>query len=125
VFEHVVGLPAMLADCRRVLADDGVLVIEVPDICYYPHKLDGIALHEHVNHFSVRSLRALLARAGFRMTALSREHASRKFGFVAAFAKGDETFETDGSEALDAIACLRAAARSCWPRRNAKSGCAS
>ena len=108
VFEHVVGLPDMLAQCRRVLADDGVLVIEVPDIGYYPHMLDAIALHEHVNHFSVRSLRALLARAGFRMTSLSREHASRKFGFVAAFEKGAETVETDASEVQDATASLQA-----------------
>jgi SAM-dependent methyltransferase len=108
VFEHVVGLPDMLAECRRVLSDDGVLVIEVPDIGYYPHMLDAIALHEHVNHFSVRSLRVLLAQSGFRMTALSREHASRKFGFVAAFEKGTEKIEADPSEVQDAAASLQA-----------------
>lgn len=108
VFEHVVGLPEMLADIHRVLADNGTLVIEVPDICYYPHKLDGIALHEHVNHFSIRSLRALLARAGFRMTAMSRDHASRKFGFVAAFEKGVDKIDVDTSEVQDVTASLLA-----------------
>src|SRR5262249_29747683 len=111
VFEHVVDLNHLLSQCRRVLRQDGKLVIEVPDIAYYPVFVDAVALHEHVNHFSVRSLCSVVCQHGFRMQAVSRKHASRNFGFVAAFKKDAPVARWAPWEAADAAACLEAGHR--------------
>ena len=113
VFEHIVDLISLLASCSRILKDQGRLIIEVPDISYYPHISDALAFHEHVNHFSVRTLNSLLSKCGFDLAALSREHTSSLFGFVAAFKKSEAAGQKskdmkDIVEYNDATALLRA-----------------
>lgn len=67
VLEHIADLPAFLADCKAVLSDDGLLVIEVP---YEPHDARNVARNRvfelpHHSFFAPWSLRTLLERNGF------------------------------------------------------------
>jgi len=91
-----------------VLKDDGTFVIEVPDIGYYAHLIDAVGFHEHVNHFSLRTLCALLDQNGFELKGFSRKQASRRFGMVAAFKKCSPKSITYSAEieVLDSISLL-------------------
>jgi SAM-dependent methyltransferase len=87
VLEHIPRLRPFLAECGRVLADDGVMVCEVPDIGLYPTDPSGLELWEHTNHFSPELLDELLAQCGFRLVGNSHALCSRSFGFASAFVK--------------------------------------
>lgn len=68
VLEHVQDLTAALEGLGRLLSPDGTLYVEVPDATRY---VDYVVAPfqdfntEHINHFSPRSLRNLLARNGY------------------------------------------------------------
>jgi SAM-dependent methyltransferase len=80
--EHLLELEEVLREVRRILKDDGVFLITVPNDyflspffvlfnvnCLYQGFVRGSAYHRyrcgHVNHFSRRTLEALLAENGF------------------------------------------------------------
>ena len=75
VFEHVDQPVSILEEARRVMKPNGVLFIKVPNIVYYLAKYRvarvlGIDTEifdakEHVAHYSQRTLRRTVARAGF------------------------------------------------------------
>lgn len=65
VLEHVPDIHSFLAGCKETLADGGGLVIEVPDHAAAYENLDYAYWEEHVNYFTVNTLRFALARAGF------------------------------------------------------------
>ena len=68
VLEHVRDLADALRQVRRALVPDGLLYVEVPDVTRFGVTPDAPFQEfsvEHVNYFSSRSLRNLLASAGF------------------------------------------------------------
>jgi 2-polyprenyl-3-methyl-5-hydroxy-6-metoxy-1,4-benzoquinol methylase len=75
VFEHVDRPVSILEEARRVMKPNGVLFIKVPNIVYYlaKHRVArALAIDteifdakEHVAHYSQRTLRHTVARAGF------------------------------------------------------------
>lgn len=73
VLEHIQEPAVELGHWRRLIADAGTLVVEVPN--FAGHKLlDWDPNVEHVHQFSPASLCAVLQRAGFRVERLSTGH---------------------------------------------------
>ena len=71
VLEHVPQPAALLAEVGRILKDDGLLVIGVPNIGSIMARLKGpkwasLRHEEHIWHFTPATLRRLLAQSGFR-----------------------------------------------------------
>lgn len=69
VLEHIIDSSSLLHEAFRVLADGGVILIEVPDASRYVQTpiSDGfwVSIREHIYHFTPASLIALLEREGF------------------------------------------------------------
>ena len=108
VLEHVPNPLTVLTRCANALKDAGTLIIEVPDLYQYPETTDGLAMHEHVNHFSLRSLSRLAAMVGLRLIDFSRSLRSHPGSFAAAFAKTYSTAqrEPDPTERVMAMTCM-------------------
>lgn len=85
VLEHLRDPIHFFKSTARVLRDDGLFIVEVPNLYIYPLNPAGLAWWEHTNHFSPRSLSAIASMAGFRMKTVSYHLCSRPFGFVAVF----------------------------------------
>ena len=83
--EHMLDLPAVLTEVRRILKDDGLFLITVPyDVflgpffilfnvnCLYQGYVKGSNYHKfrcgHVNHFTKRRLSDRLAESGFSLS---------------------------------------------------------
>lgn len=68
VLEHIDDLDDMLRALRRVVREDGILVVEVPDgDKIFSNNLFSNIFHEHLNYFTHASLQHLLARHGFSL----------------------------------------------------------
>ena len=79
VFEHIADPRDLLADVRRVLRDDGLLFIKVPNGRYNLFKyrlirqllglrrVEIFDAKEHVVHYTIDTLRATLSENGFRI----------------------------------------------------------
>jgi SAM-dependent methyltransferase len=82
VLEHVPYPVEFLQAIRRLLRDDGVLAIEVPNLQNWAFRVTGgnwyqLSLPYHLEHFTPRSLRRACEAAGFevvRMSTFSIEH---------------------------------------------------
>jgi len=71
VLEHLINPGKAIKEAYRTLAKDGTLCIAVPDIEEY-HSTEPIAgfwylMREHLQHFSIRTLRELCSRHGFQL----------------------------------------------------------
>lgn len=68
VMEHILDIPQAMKELRKLLSNDGLLYIEVPDLMQYkdnnasPFNYFDI---EHINHFSKESLKNLIYINGF------------------------------------------------------------
>lgn len=73
VLGHVADPVGFLRRCRRVLAPDGRVVVEVPDAArtFGETQFDQI-YHEHLSYWTAGALRRLAARAGLGVVALHR-----------------------------------------------------
>jgi novobiocin biosynthesis protein NovU/D-mycarose 3-C-methyltransferase len=73
VFAHIDDLSGVFDAAEACLAEDGVIVIEVP---YVADMVDGnefdTIYHEHLSYFSIGTLRRLFARFGFRVFDVER-----------------------------------------------------
>lgn len=97
VFEHIVDINEMIDRCAKMLMENGIFIIEVPDANIYYRNASALNLHEHVNHFTPQSLSMLMGKHGFICLEVSRHFASRDFGFVAVFRKSG--YEKDMTDA--------------------------
>ena len=86
VFEHILDTDAVLAEASRVLAADGLILVEVPDAADYGAAdarvgtMFWLAMKEHVYHFTERSLTAILARNGFAVLDAVHSHLPMRAG---------------------------------------------
>lgn len=87
VLEHIPAPIKFLEDCYRVLADNGIFIVEVPDLYLYPEYTDALILWEHTNHFSIGSFTAMAERCGFMVMEADNSICSRPFGFTAVLRK--------------------------------------
>lgn len=83
VFEHMPRPNDVLAECRRIIIDGGLLVVAVPNLRSVQARLFRDAwfhldVPHHLYHYSDASLAALLRRHGF--TLLDCRHQSLEFG---------------------------------------------
>jgi len=71
VIEHVPEPKAMLLEVRRVLKDDGHVIVTTPNVGGWHARFAGrnwrSAIPDHIYLFSIRTLRALLEITGFRV----------------------------------------------------------
>jgi SAM-dependent methyltransferase len=76
VLEHLREPERLLAECRTLLADDGRLVVSVPNVAHwsvrlgllfgrFPYAARGILDRSHLRFYTLASIRAELDRAGF------------------------------------------------------------
>lgn len=110
VLEHVTNPGEFLALSARSLKEQGLLVIEVPNLYIYPINPAGIVWYEHTNHFSPRSLATLADGLGLELVEISYQDCSRPYGFAAVFSKSAQPRESrlpsDNSEYKIARACM-------------------
>lgn len=71
VIEHIPNPKKLLEECRRVLKDDGIMVLLTPNSNSRGHKLfkqnwRGLEVPRHLQIFSVNSLESLAKNAGFK-----------------------------------------------------------
>jgi SAM-dependent methyltransferase len=100
VLEHVPEPAQVLAEARRILRDDGVLWITVPDAGSRVARLMGShwwsVLPMHLHYFSRRSMEGLLADQGFAVTwsgthakvFTTQYYAERLSGYSSVLARG-------------------------------------
>ncbi len=79
VFEHIADPGIILNEVHRILKDDGILFIKVPNALFnlfkfYAARITGnlndydiFDSYEHVIHYSEKTLRAMLGKYGFRV----------------------------------------------------------
>ncbi len=77
VFEHIVDTDAILQEAYRVLDEDGIIVIEVPDAQNYSKEsINGgfwVSIREHIYHFTFKSLVELLNKNGFSILTIKQD----------------------------------------------------
>ncbi|AUS95095.1 hypothetical protein CDQ84_03685 [Clostridium thermosuccinogenes] len=67
VMEHIDDLNDIADSLRKILNEDGLLVVEVPDVeAILTNNLYSNIFHEHLNYFSQVSINRLFARYGFK-----------------------------------------------------------
>ncbi len=65
--EHIVDLEAFMRKLVADLRDDGVLLVQIPNVeHYFRNRQPLFVAHEHIHYFSPRSLDSLLGRFGLR-----------------------------------------------------------
>lgn len=87
VLEHIPSPQEFLETCHTILQDNGMLIIEVPNLYLYPKDPAGLMLYEHVNHFSPTTLIQLAKRCALHVKDITLLNCSRSFGFAAVFQK--------------------------------------
>lgn len=83
VFEHLREPLRTLAECRRVLKDDGLLVVAIPDVASTQARLTGKEWFHldppyHLYHYSHENIKTLLSKAGFEVVHIG--HFSLEYG---------------------------------------------
>lgn len=112
VLEHIPKIKEFLQSCSRVLKEGGIMMIEVPDIKFYPRNL-MLFCAEHVNHFSAHTLEKIANNSGFELIEIEHAASSRPLtGFLAVFKKENKkekncNFDESRAEYLDALACVK------------------
>jgi 2-polyprenyl-3-methyl-5-hydroxy-6-metoxy-1,4-benzoquinol methylase len=75
VLEHVHRLQSTIEEFKRILTDDGKLVIAVPnhtsfDATYYQENWAAYDVPRHLYHFNPSTIEALMQSQGFRLVAI-------------------------------------------------------
>jgi len=82
VLEHIPNPAVILKKIYDRLKEEGILILEVPNLYSYPKYSSAIFLHEHTNHFSPYSLLTLLTKIGYSFIHMDHYLCSRPFGFT-------------------------------------------
>lgn len=83
--EHISAPVSALTDMRKLLTDDGVLLIEVPDFTTNPFDL---LIADHASHFSPATLRQTLEAAGYGVDIVTTDWVTKEISAVARLAAG-------------------------------------
>ncbi len=67
VLEHIIDLDTFLSGVKIALKNAGGIVIEIPDTSFNLEHLDFTLWEEHVNYFTLNTLRKLLAKHGIEI----------------------------------------------------------
>ena len=112
VLEHVPDPVYFLRDCRRLLRSDGIIIIEVPYLGFYPADVTALGNYEHTNHFSAISLANAGRQAGLQLKEITHLDCSRPFGMAAVFSPVDVILAPSiiDTEIQDAISLVSAGA---------------
>jgi len=86
VLPHIINLNKIMKIFDEFLAENGKIIIEVPDSNFYKNDYSGL-IYESQHHFQPSSLSYLFARYGFRELYCSKDTSSRDFQFVSIFEK--------------------------------------
>jgi SAM-dependent methyltransferase len=102
VLAHVADLPGFLAGVARLLAPDGVAVVEVPYVRDMIERLEFDTIyHEHLCYFSVTALERLAARHGLRLARAVRVPIHG--GSLRAFLRPGGAPPFEGGETVEAL----------------------
>lgn len=113
VLEHAKAPLHLLAECRDLLATDGQLYVDVPDLARYR---DLGALHfAHLCHYDAALLRFALERAGFDVVSVEPHQPIRHPASVRAVARRGTGAHTVAPPAVNPAAWQ--AVRRAWRRR--------
>lgn len=98
--EHIYDLGALFTEINRVLKDDGLLYICVPDSDFFEARLFGpyyynLEIPRHLYFFTRKSLEALLLKHGFKVTILLKESLYEMVSTPASFYHGIWNFLSD------------------------------
>lgn len=88
-----------LKTCNELLNDNGIIILEVPNLYLYPMAASGF-FFEQTSHFSPHTLSLLAANQGFSLVEISYQKCSRDFGFVAVFKK---IIDMNNNDPLDCL----------------------
>lgn len=112
--EHVADPLAFLADVRAVVKPGGKLLLSLPDVQANPGDMIVI---DHLNHFTIPSLRFALERSGFAVDAVNTQDFPGAF-FVTATAR-DGHDASPGDDVAEAVAHNEAICRF-WDKAHAQ-----
>ena len=87
VLEHIVDIDLFLKKCTDLLVENGVFLIEVPDLTEYYRNASSLTFNEHVNHFTPQTLTRLMNNYGFTLVEINKKYASRELTFVGVYRK--------------------------------------
>lgn len=73
VLEHIPDPASEIRNWRRLIAEEGLLVLEVPNRSGHPYVIND-QNPEHIHQFSIASIACLLNRCGFDITEMSGSH---------------------------------------------------
>jgi len=86
LIEHVYDLVAVLDQCRKILKEEGLLVIITPNTDSFSRKLLGRSWpqfkEEHVAYLSKRSVRELLHRSNFKLLLMANFKKALNFYYI-------------------------------------------
>jgi SAM-dependent methyltransferase len=77
--EHIVTPGALLEKLKRMLGDGGSLFVQVPDCAVTPFDL---VIADHLSHFTLATLQALCARAGYETLAASNTVLPKELSWI-------------------------------------------
>lgn len=84
ILEHILDIDRAIEEMKRIVADGGYVLIEVPDASRYAeariHDYYWIGMREHVNHFTPASLCSILNRHGVVIQSVHRRQLPMKGG---------------------------------------------
>lgn len=86
VLEHVPDPSKTLAECKRVLKDDGILVLNYPNIGSSLAKIAGkrwwFLLSVHLTYFVPETIKKMLERQGFDLVKSKRHYGRLSIGYL-------------------------------------------
>lgn len=87
VLEHIADLDSFLNKCAELVEENGVFIVEVPNVDEYYRNASSLTFCEHINHFTPQSLTKLMNNYGFSLIEINKQCASREVVFAGIYRK--------------------------------------